>query len=82
MTLSSKDFEDLRLARPVPVLDLFDLDSRIDRLERIAERLERSIVGLGELYREERVRNWEQILQEMLRQYELKKGNRDGRSFR
>ena len=66
MTLTEKDFDDLRLARPVPVVDLWDLDDRISCLEAIAERLERAVVAFGELYRSERIKSWELILREML----------------
>jgi hypothetical protein len=67
MGLTDSDFQDLRLSRPVSVTDLWDIDDRIDRLERVAERLERAVVAFGELYKSERVKNWEMILQEMLK---------------
>jgi hypothetical protein len=78
MSLTDQDFQDLRLSRPVSVTDLWDIDDRIDRLERITERLERAVVAFGELYKNERIKNWELILREMLKQYESKKGNNYG----
>jgi hypothetical protein len=66
MSLTDQDFQDIRLSRPVSVTDLWDIDDRIDRLEGIAERLERAVVAFGELYKNERVKNWELILREML----------------
>jgi len=68
MSLTDQDFQDIRLSRPVSVTDLWDIDDRIDRLEGIAERLERAVVAFGELYRSERIKNWELILREMLEQ--------------
>jgi hypothetical protein len=82
MSLTDSDFQDVRLARPVPVVDLWDIDDRIARLEAIAGRLEKAVEAFGELYKNERVKNWEMILQEMLKQYELKKGNENAGRFR
>jgi hypothetical protein len=79
---TDKDFRDIRLSRPVSVTDLWDIDDRIDQLERISEKLERAVVALEELYREERIKSWELILQEMMKQSELKKGNENAGRFR
>jgi hypothetical protein len=80
MSLTDSDFQDFRLSRPVSVVDLWDIDDRIDRLERVAERLERAVVAFGELYKNERVKNWEMILQEMLKQEERKRGTYGNRT--
>jgi hypothetical protein len=83
MSLTDKDFQDLRLCRPASAVDIWDLDDRIDRLEAIAERLERAVAAFGELYKGERIKNWELILREMLKREENKRGHDNGtRSFR
>jgi len=75
MGLKKTDMEDVRLSRPVAITDLWSIDDRIDRLEGITERLE--IVGeiLFILYKEERIKNWTLILEEMLKKQDRKKGN-------
>lgn len=83
MSLTDSDFQDIRLSRPVSVTDLWDIDDRIDRLEAITGRLERAVVAFGELYRTERIKNWELILREMLKREEEKRGHDNGtRNFR
>ena len=74
MALDDKDIQDVRLSRPVPVVDLWDIDDRISRLEEITERLKKIVDGLAEIYRTERVKNWEMILQKILNK-EMQKGN-------
>jgi len=64
--MDKKDFDDVKLARPVSVVDLWDIDDRIDRLEDVTCRLEKLTEILLALYHEERVKNWELILKEML----------------
>jgi hypothetical protein len=44
---------DFRYARPVAVVDLWDLDDRIERLEGICDRLEAAINALVLLHKEE-----------------------------
>lgn len=73
--------DDFKLAKSVAVVDLWDIDDRINRLEAIAERLEEVVGCLVELYRSERVKNWELILQEMLKKEAQKKGNGNVRRF-
>jgi len=75
--MDEKDFQDTKLARPVALVDLWDIDDRIDRLQDLVIRLERVVESLIELYRSERVKNWEIILHEMLKKQEQKKGNAD-----
>lgn len=69
--------QDVKMARPIAVVDLWDIDDRIERLENTVERLEKVVTALAELYGEERVKNWELILKEM-----LKKGSDHGRQWR
>jgi len=66
MTFSEKDAEDVRLARPVAVTDLWDFDDRVDRLDSLigrftdaVERLEKINERFIELYQQERIRNRE-----------------------
>ena len=80
MSLTDQDFQDIRLSRPVSVTDLWDIDNRVDRLEDAVNRLEKVVEALILLYQEERIKNWELILQEMLKQSELKKGNYGNRT--
>jgi len=77
MGVDHKDFEDVRLSRPVSVTDLWDIDDRISRLEDVVTRLEKVLEAFILLYHEERVKTWEMILQEMLKKEEQKKGNRN-----
>ena len=79
MSLDKKDIEDVRLSRPVSVTDLWDLDDRVDRLEDVVNRVERVVEVLIELYRSERVKNWEMILKEMVNQ-EMKKEEKEKRN--
>lgn len=74
--------QDFKLAKSVAVVDIWDIDDRINRLEAIAERLEKVVECLIELYRSERVKNWELILQEMLKKEAYKKGNNYGNRTR
>jgi hypothetical protein len=73
MGLNETDIQDVKLARLVAVIDLWDIDDRISHLEEITERLEKVVQCLIALYREERVKNWEMILHEMLKRKEDKK---------
>lgn len=78
MTLREEDLEDVRQARPVALLDLWGIDDRLDRMEDAVNRLEKIVEALVELYRSERVKNWELILQGMLKEQDKKKGNWNG----
>ena len=73
--IEESDRCDVRLSRPVALVDLWDLDDRVSRLEDVVERLEKVVVAMVELYRSERVKNWEMILQEMMKK---EKGNNHG----
>ena len=64
--MDKKDLEDVKLARPVSVVDLWDIDNRVDRLEDAVTRLEKVVECLVELYHEERVKSWDLILGKMM----------------
>jgi hypothetical protein len=64
--VSEKDLNDVKLARPIAVVNLWDIDDRISQLEEISRRLEKTLIAFCELYREERVKSWELILKEMV----------------
>jgi hypothetical protein len=77
MTFSEKDAEDTRLARPVAITDLWDIDGRIDRLEDLVIRLEKIVEALILLQKEETVKGLAALFSEALDQQQ-KKGNRNG----
>lgn len=74
MEPDSKDIEDVRLARPVSVADLWDIDDRVEKIEIITERLEKIVRTLVTLYHEERVKNWELILKAMMNKGDFRNG--------
>lgn len=76
MGLDKTDLEDVRLSRPVAVVDLWDIDDRINRLEEITERLEGITRSLVNLYHQERVKNWELILHQMMKEKMDRKNGR------
>lgn len=61
------------MALSVPVVDYWEMREDLDRLDDAVLRLEKVVECLIELYRTERVKNWELVLQKMLDQ--RKKGN-------
>jgi len=69
--IDKKDITDTKLARPVAVVDLWDLDDRISQLQDCVERLEKCIHALILIHNKENVRDWELLLREVL------KGERD-----
>jgi len=75
--LSETDLNDVKLSRPVAVVDLWDIDDRISRLEDVACRLEKIVEVFLALYGEERVKSWELILKEMLKKYEQRRDQYD-----
>jgi signal transduction histidine kinase len=77
MSLDRRDLEMLTVS--IPVVDYWEMREELDRLNDSVDRLERITEALIELYRVERVKNWELILQEMLKQ---QKGNRNGSRFK
>lgn len=80
MTITKKDIEDVKLAKFISVMDVWDIDDRIDRLEDVTCRLEKITEILLALYHEERVKNWELILKEMLRKQLEKRGTHGNRT--
>ncbi len=66
MGIEKKDLEMLALS--VPTMDLWELREDLDRLEDAVNRLEKVVESMIELYREERVKSWEMILQGMLKE--------------
>ncbi len=80
MSLGEKDFQDIKLARPVSVLDLWGLDDRITRLEEIIIRLERAIEALILLHKQEMVKGLTVLFSEALDLQQ--KGNRHGNRIR
>jgi len=73
MGLDKRDME--MMAVSIPTVDYFEIKEEIDRLTDSVNRLEKIVECLAELYLKERVKNWEMILQAMLRKEEQKKGN-------
>jgi signal transduction histidine kinase len=80
MALDERDKKMMSLS--VPTVDYFGMREDLDRLEDTVDRLEKIVESLLELYRSERVKNWELILKEMLKEQDTKKGNRNDRKFR
>ena len=72
MGLDKNDLEMMSVS--IPVVDWWDIQEEIDRLEKIANCLERIAEVFLALYKEERVKNWEIILQAMLEKQETRKG--------
>jgi len=68
------------MAVSVPTLDYFEIREDLDRLEDAVIRLEKVVECLIELYRTERVKSWEMILQTMLKKEDQKKGNYGNRT--
>jgi myosin-crossreactive antigen len=74
--MGEKDIEDFRLARPIAIVDLLSIDDRINKLEDVVNRLERVVEALLQLYRNERIKSWELILNKMVdKELQKKKGN-------
>lgn len=74
MALDERDKQIMSVS--VPVVDYFEMREDLDRLEDAVNRLEKIVEAMIELYRSERVKNWELILQGMLKEQD-KKGNRN-----
>ena len=72
MSLDKKDLQMISVS--IPVVDWWDIREEIDRLNDNVDRLEKVVKSLITLYDEERIKNWELILKEMLREEERKKG--------
>lgn len=71
MGLDKKDIQ--MMAVSIPTVDYWDMKEELDKLSDCVNRLEKVVEILVALYHEERVKNWELILQEMLKREEGKK---------
>jgi hypothetical protein len=71
MGLDQRDIEMMCVS--IPTTDFWEMREELDRLADSVERLEKVVECLIALYHEERIKNWELILQEMLRREEDKK---------
>ena len=85
MGLDEKDLGDMKLARAVAIVDLWNIDDRVSKLEDLADRLEArenrlisAIETLENLYRSERVKNWQAILEEMIKKEDDRKRGQHG----
>jgi hypothetical protein len=72
------DIEDTKLARPVAIVDLWDIDDRINQLTEIAECLKGVTQALLEHAHDERVRDFERILSNAL---DREDARRNGKKF-
>lgn len=71
------DEMDMKLARLVAIVDLWDIDDRIARLENAVNRLEKIVEALILLHKEETVKGLTALFSEALNQ-QHKKGNSNG----
>jgi pyruvate-formate lyase-activating enzyme len=78
MSLEKKDLEMMSVS--IPVVDWWDIQEDIERLTEVVQRLEKVLDYFIAIYHEERVKNWEMILQKMIEKQE-KKGNRNEPAF-
>jgi hypothetical protein len=76
MSLDNQDKQMMSVS--VPVVDYWEMKDEINHLENTVTRLEKVVETLVQLYKEERVKNWEIILKEMLKKEELKRGKQYG----
>jgi hypothetical protein len=77
MSLDERDKQMMSLS--VPTVDYMEMREDLDRLEDAVNRLWEIILALAEIYRSERVKGWEIILQGMLKEQDRKKGNWNGK---
>jgi hypothetical protein len=71
--MNNMDFQDVKLARPIAIVDLWDVDGRVNRLDNCIDRLERITQILIEYSHDERVRDFERILKEAMDREDAKK---------
>ena len=74
MSLIDRDIQDVKLARPVAVVDLWEARDFLDRLEDVTLRLESVLEGFALLFKEARVQGLETVLHAMLRSTDGKRG--------
>jgi uncharacterized protein (UPF0335 family) len=76
------DIENIKLARPVAVVDLWEIDDRIERLENCISDLKEIVQVLIKHGHDERVRDFERILNQALDREDVKKENKkQGKTF-
>lgn len=73
-----KALEDVRMSRPCAVTDLWDLIEVVNKLENLVERLELVLLGFSNLYKEERIKNWELILKNLEKRIKREGENGEG----
>lgn len=78
MGLDKRDIEMMCIC--IPVVDYWEMREDLDRLENVVNRLEKVVEMLIELYRSERIKNWEMILRKMLEKHEEKRGDLGNRT--
>lgn len=76
MGLTEKDIEDTMQARPVAVVDLYDVHDLLDKMSTIIDRLEDITRMLHEHLHQERSKSWELILKAMLEKEDQKRGDK------
>ena len=76
MDLDEKNLELLSVS--IPVTDWYDARDEIDSLRESVDRLQKVVEALAELYRTERVKTWELVLNKMLEREDKK--IREGRA--
>ncbi len=74
MGLDKKDFE--MMAVSIPTVDWFDVREEIEKLSDTVNRLEAILTAFVELYRQERVKTWEMVLNKILEREDKKRGRR------
>ena len=76
MVFDDKNLELLSVS--IPVTDWYDARDEIDNLRESVDRLQKVVEALAELYRTERVKTWELVLNKMLEREDKK--IREGRA--
>ena len=76
MIFDDKNLELLSVS--IPVTDWYDARDEIDSLRESVDRLQKVVEALAELYRTERVKTWELVLNKMLEREDKK--IREGRA--
>jgi hypothetical protein len=77
MSLDDQDIQEVKMARPVSVVDLWEAKDFLDRLEDVTVRLEAVLDGFTLLFREARVQGLEAVFNEI-----LKKRDRNGSEYK
>jgi len=67
-----------KLHAAIPVIGFFEMRADVEQLTSTVERLEKVVDTLVNLYREERVKTWELVLNEMAKDLDQKRGDKNG----